>query len=314
MLQRKRKKMKRATLDVGTNSVRLLIADYCEGAFYNAEKHVDITRLGKGVNETQMLDLERIEDTARAVKAYKEMAEKSGCKDIAIMATSAARDAKNKSVLQNQIKQKSGLDLDIISGELEAQIGFKGVMKGVAFPEKTHLVIDIGGGSTELIIGNVSEMVYANSLDMGAVRLTGACVKHDPIDISEVHQIKSRALELLETCYSDLASYEIESVVGIGGTAATYITMIHEIEVYTREKVHGQSISLDQIKAMNQKLISLDNVARKNCVGLEPKRADIILAGGLILEIIMEKMKLNTLSFSDYDNLEGYMAYLDENR
>lgn len=301
--------MKKATLDIGTNSVRLLIADYEKGVFSNSEKYVEITRLGKGVNETKCLLPDRIQATVDAVWHYKQIAESKGCMSIDIMATSAARDATNKLDLIDLLREKTGLELDIISGESEAEIGFLGVLAGVDSTRGNVLVIDIGGGSTELIVGAQKGIEKAMSLDMGAVRLTGMFVDSDPVAEEAVLKMRAFANQLLETQKNDIKRWTVESVIGIGGTAATFVTMSKEIEIYSREAVHGQTVTLETIKTLNKRLMSMTIEERMQIKGLEEKRADVILAGGIILETILETLSLDKIAFSDYDNLEGYMLH-----
>lgn len=301
--------MKRATLDIGTNSVRLLVADYEEGVFSNSKKYVEITRLGKGVNETKRLQDDRIKATVEAVKQYKAIAESKGCERIEIMATSAARDAENKDALIDALKNETQLDLDIISGALEAEVGFMGVLAGTNTSSGDVLVIDIGGGSTELIVGNKSGIKSATSLDMGAVRLTGMFVDSDPVSPIAVENMRRFAASLLEEHKRGLTATNFDAVVGIGGTAATFVTMAEAIEVYTREAVHGREVTLDTIKKLNATLLGMTVEEKKQLKGLEAKRADVILAGGIVLETILEGLSLSAIAFSDFDNLEGYMLY-----
>lgn len=301
--------MKRASLDVGTNSVRLLIAEYKNGAFLNSEKYVQITQLGKGVNETKTLKEDRIQATVEAILAFKEKAEERGCETIHIMATSAVRDAINRDVFLMEVYKKTGLEVEVISGPLEAEIGFKGVLSGINIFSKNEFVIDIGGGSTELIVGDKNGIGFAVSLDIGAIRLTGAFVNKDPVDEPICNSIKAYATKTLVPHLPKLRAYNLNSAIGIGGTAASFITMVHAIEKYSRENVHNAHISLFQIRGLNEKLASLSVEERKKVVGLEEKRAEVILAGGLILETLLELLEIETLIFSDYDNLEGYMAY-----
>ncbi len=299
--------MKRATIDIGTNSVRLLIADYENGAFYNAEKAVEITRLGKGVNETGRLLPDRVEATVAAVSNFYQKALSSGAETVDVMATSAARDASNRSELVEAIADRTGMTLAILSGDEEASIGFLGVVAGLEPDVNRCLVIDIGGGSTELIVGDRQGIAFGKSLDIGAVRLTGAFVKGETVAAPTYEAIKQYALDALSTVQDDLKAHAFEVGVGIGGTAATYITMAHRIGVYTRAAVHGQTVTLETVRALNRKLGALSLEERKAVVGLEPKRADVIVAGGIILEAVLECLGLEAVVFSDYDNLEGYM-------
>lgn len=301
--------MKRASLDVGTNSVRLLIAEYKNGAFLNSEKYVQITQLGKSVNETKLLQEDRIKATVEAILAFKKKADEVGCDSIHIMATSAVRDAKNRDVFLTEVRDKAGLEVEVISGPLEAEIGFKGVLSGLENLSENQLVIDIGGGSTELIVGGAHGINFAVSIDIGAVRLTGAFVHKDPMDQEICDSIKAYVRGKVLPYLPKIKSFNLNSAIGIGGTAASFVTMGHAVETYSREGVHDLKLSLNQIKALNENLMALPIEARKKIIGLEEKRAEVILAGGLILQSILEMFKIETLRFSDYDNLEGFLMY-----
>ena len=300
--------LKVACIDVGTNSIRLLLANYHEGQFYDARKKLMMTRLGKGVNETKMLDDERMKDSVDAIDTFKQEAVSFGAERIFIMATSAVRDSRNSDVFKQMIFKQTGLQLEIISGKKEAEVGFKGVLMGTHQTNENLLIIDIGGGSTELIVGNQQGIVFSQSLDIGAVRLTGAFISHDPATEDEKRTMDAYIKEKLETIVHENSRYKVTEAVGIGGTATTFATMVHEISVYSRQAVHGLYVTQEQISDYNQKLLALSVDERKKIVGLEEKRADIIYAGGLILQQILERLAIEKYSASDYDNLEGFIV------
>lgn len=300
--------LKVACIDVGTNSIRLLLANYKEGQFEDARKKLMMTRLGKGVNETKMLDVERMKDSVDAIDRFKREAIAFGAEHIFIMATSAVRDSKNSDIFKQMIFNQTGLQLEVISGKKEAEIGFKGVLMGAQQTEENLLIIDIGGGSTELIVGNQQGIIFSHSLDIGAVRLTGAFITHDPATEDEKSTMEAYVREQLETIIYEISRYKISEAVGIGGTATTFATMVHQVSVYSRQTVHGLCVTKEQIRDYNQKLLHLSVEERKKIVGLEEKRADIIYAGGLILEQVLEQLAIENYYASDYDNLEGFIV------
>jgi exopolyphosphatase/guanosine-5'-triphosphate,3'-diphosphate pyrophosphatase len=197
----------------------------------------------------------------------------------------------------------------VISGDIEARVGFMGVLAGSEDPTQTALVIDIGGGSTELIVGDATGIHYAKSLNIGAVRMTGAYIHSDPVQASESQAVLSFVREQVNTIIHELKARSIDVVIGIGGTATTYATMQHEVTTYSRDKVHRLKVTLDDLRALNSRLESATVEERKRFPGLEEKRADIIYAGGLIMQVIMESLGISSFSASDYDNLEGYIVY-----
>ncbi len=300
---------KYATIDIGTNSVRLLLCAFDEGEFHDVHKKVEMTRLGKGVNETKMLDSERILETAKTVKQFAEESRDFGAEKLYIMATSAVRDASNASEFTDKVLLETGCTIEVISGELEAEIGFAGVLAGVKDESGLYLVIDIGGGSTELIVGDHAGILFSMSLDVGAVRMTGAFLNHDPVDPTELGKMNRAIDDISDSVYGTLREFNVSKAIGIGGTAASYATMLKKMEVYDRENIHGTVVTIDNIREINNQLMKMTNVERKEIAGLEEKRADIIFAGGIILEKILGSLGLESFEFSDFDNLEGYLAH-----
>lgn len=309
--------MKVSCIDIGTNSIRLMNAIYENGVFSDVQKHLSMTRLGKGVNETRMLDEARMEESVQVIYEYCEMAKGWGSEEILLMATSAVRDALNSVAFVKRVADRTGFTIDVISGDLEAEVGFRGVLLGaeqVAMNHEAILVVDIGGGSTELIVGDRFGIRYAVSLNIGAVRLTGAYVSHDPVLDMETVALKSAAMDEISKVAAMLKGYSFQQVIGIGGTATTYATMVHGVDHYSRERVHGLTVDMDALEAFNALLSSKTTEARKKIIGLEAKRADIIYAGGIILESVLKALERSRFSVSDYDNLEGYAAYKIEEK
>lgn len=304
--------MKYASIDIGTNSVRLLIADYDGTVFSDIQKRVQVTRLGRGVNETGVLSEESMSNTIDAVALFSEGAKAAGALEVFIMATSAARDAKNSETFLNRLEERVGIRAQIISGDVEAEIGFKGVLLGM--PElvdekKPQLVIDIGGGSTELIVGSGDGILFAKSLNMGSVRMTGAYVNSDPISDSDYSAMQTAIEAAVETVKDAISQYPIQRAIGIGGTAATFATIDKKMPIYDRDGVHGAIVSTEKVRRINAMLRHDSIEERKAIVGLEEKRADVILAGGLILETVLEQFDCPFVQVSDSDNLEGFIAY-----
>lgn len=301
--------MRVACIDIGTNSIRLLVANYDGKAFSEVSKSLQMTRLGKGVNETKLLSPDRMADSTSVIAAYCQAAKDDGAENVYLMATSAVRDSSNAHEFLNQVYEKTGHAIDVISGDIEARVGFMGVLAGSEDPNQRALVIDIGGGSTEFIVGDASGIHYAKSLNIGAVRMTGAYIHSDPVEVSESQAVVAFVTEQVNAIIHELKVHSIDVVIGIGGTATTYATMQHEVTTYSRDKVHRLKVTLDDLRALNSRLELATVEERKHFPGLEEKRADIIYAGGLIMQVIMESLGISSFSVSDYDNLEGYIVY-----
>lgn len=301
--------MRVACIDIGTNSIRLLLADFDGSHFTDVSKALQMTRLGKGVNETKRLVQDRIEASVAVIAEYCEAASHYKAEKVYLMATSAVRDATNAQDLIEAVYKITGYTIEVISGDVEAEVGFMGVLLGSEDPDQTTLVIDIGGGSTELIVGDANGIRYAKSLNIGAVRMTGAFIHSDPVSLEEKQAVISYVSEQVKSVFEDIKRYAIDSVIGIGGTATTYATMQHVVTHYSRDKVHRLKVTLEDLIALNLRLEKATVEMRKQFLGLEEKRADIIYAGGLIMQVIMEEFKISSFSVSDFDNLEGFIGY-----
>lgn len=297
---------KYACIDIGTNSIRLLIAEVEDGVLVSRTKKLKMTRLGHGVAETKMLDPHRMIDSLGAIDAFHHEAILSGCEAIYLYATSAVRDAYNGIDFRQMVYNKTEIEFDIISGTQEAKLGFYGTNSGCEI-KGNHLVIDIGGGSTEYIYGSEKGMIDAISIDIGGVRLTGNFITTDPVDEKELKEVSDHIMTQLRTVKVLFQDYHIESIIGIGGTVSTFSSIAQGLESYSPEKIHGSVLTIGKIREINKKLQKMTLEQRRKVVGLEPNRADIIVCGGMILEHSMQTFQVDSVTVSDYDNLEGYL-------
>lgn len=297
---------KYACIDIGTNSIRLLIAEVEDGRLVSRTKKLKMTRLGHGVAETKMLDPHRMIDSLNAIDAFQHEAILSGCAGVFIYATSAVRDAYNGIDFRQMVYNKTELEFDIISGTQEAKLGFYGSKSGCNATGR-HLVMDIGGGSTEYIYGSEKGMIDAISIDIGGVRLNGNYITTDPVSAEELGKVTDHIGTQLRTVKILFENYEVESIVGIGGTVTAFSSIVQGLKEYSPERIHGSLITLEQVKEINARLQKMTVAERQGVVGLEPRRADIIVCGGLILEKSLETFGVDVMTVSDYDNLEGYL-------
>lgn len=295
-----------SVIDIGSNSVRHLKATV-ENGIIDGTKSLIVTRLGEGVDATKQLTDRAVNDTIAAIEVFQREALEWGAQDIFLMATSAVRDAINKGSLLNGVKVATGLEIEVLSGEEEAVIGCVGVQKGLLNDEPI-LIVDIGGGSTEFIVFDGS-IKHASSADVGAVRMTGKHILSDPIDETEKSAMLNDIVHIIEPHIEAVKAYDFKEIIGIGGTATTFGAIDLEMTVYDRHKIHNHLVSLYAIENSNQKFQSMKLEARKRIKGLAPKRADVITAGGLILEEIMKRLDKSYLRVSDFDNLEGYLVH-----
>ena len=299
--------MKLAAIDIGTNSMRLLICDYINGEFINRKKFVNTTRIGKGVDENGFIREDVIKSNLEALREFYEISKSQGCENIYCIGTSALRDSKNGDDFVRRAKLECNVEVEIISGNEESNLGFLGVLKG-ANTESDILVIDIGGGSTEFVLGNINKIKFAKSENVGAVRMTEKFLTTDVIDDYEFDMMS----EFIEREINDTINYlkqnKVDKIVGIGGTITSLSAMNQELEVYSMEKIHNSIVSRDDIQKILQNLKKMTLNDKKTLKGLQSKRADIITAGVEILNIIMKKLEQSEIIVSEYDNLEGLIC------
>ena len=299
--------MRLSAIDIGTNSMRLLVCDYINGEFSNRKKFVNTTRIGKGVDENGFITEEAMKINIDALKEFKSISDKELCEHIYCIGTSALRDSKNSDDFIKRAKVEAGVDVEIISGEEESNLGFLGVIKG-ANTENNILVLDIGGGSTEFILGNDNGIDFAKSENVGALRMTEKFLTTDIIDDYEYDMMIEFIEEKIKETISILKTKDISKLVGIGGTITSLSAMNQELEVYSMEKIHNSILNIDDIENILQKLKKMTLNDKKTLKGLQSKRADIITAGVEILHIIMKKLELSEIMVSEYDNLEGLIC------
>lgn len=299
--------MKIGAIDIGTNSMRLLVCDFINDELLNRKKFVNTTRIGKGVDEHGFISQEAIRRNIDALKEFYTISKSEGCDHIYCIGTSALRDSKNGDDFVRIAKEEIGIDIEIISGKEESNLGFLGVLKG-ANENDDILVIDIGGGSTEFILGNMDGIKLSKSENVGALRMTEKFLTTDIVDNYEFDMmsefIENEIREILES----LKEKHINKLIGIGGTITSLSAINQELEVYSMEKIHNSIVTIDDIENILQNLKKMTLNDKKSLKGLQSKRADIITAGVKILHIIMKKLELREIIVSEYDNLEGLIC------
>lgn len=306
--------MKIGTIDIGTNSMRLLIGNYINNKIENRKKYVSTTRIGQGVDKEGYITEEAIERNLKALKEFSDICKNEKCDEIYCMGTSALRDSKNGQEFVRRAKELTGIDVDIICGDEESNLGFMGVLEGTdGNKSEDILVIDIGGGSTEFIVGNEEGIKFCKSENVGALRMTEKFITTDPISDEEYNSMASFIEETLYDTLNVLKEKKISKLVGIGGAITSLSAMNQQLEVYSMEKVHNSIVCKKDLERILQNLKKMTLNDKKTMKGLQPKRADIITAGVKILHIIMEKLEFEEIMISEYDNLEGLMCQKSKN-
>ena len=299
--------MKIGAIDIGTNSMRLLVCDFINDELLNRKKFINTTRIGKGVDEYGFISQEAIRRNIDALKEFYKLSKSEGCDYIYCIGTSALRDSKNGDDFVRIAKEEIGIDIEIISGEEESNLGFLGVLKG-ANENDDILVIDIGGGSTEFILGNMDGIKFSKSENVGALRMTEKFLTTDIVDNYEFDMMSEFIENEIRETLESLKEKHINKLVGIGGTITSLSAINQELEVYSMEKIHNSVVTIDDIENILQNLKKMTLNDKKSLKGLQSKRADIITAGVKILHIIMKKLELREIIVSEYDNLEGLIC------
>ncbi|MEW6661792.1 MAG: Ppx/GppA family phosphatase [Bacillota bacterium] len=286
-----------AIIDVGTNSVRLLVAGIRNGKVAPVVRQMDSTRLGEGLYQDGRLKGPAISRTVNAVSRFVLEAKNLGAAGVAIVATSAAREAVNGAELSQVILRETGCPLEILSGNQEAELSFRGATSSlccVNYP----VVLDIGGGSTELVFREHGEGITSISKEIGAVRCTELGTGYQEIR------------KLLQPSLESLAARPDLSLVGVGGTITSLAAMEQGLTTYDPERVHGFVLQRTAVKYWRQRLAGMPLEGRQQIKGLQPARADIIPAGLTILEAVMDGLQVNHLTVSEADLLEGLVLRL----
>ena len=282
---------KAAVIDIGSNSVRLMF--WADGKVLY--KQLSTTRLGEGTAFSLCLKEEAIERTARAVSAFAERAKREGAENIFAYATEAVRSAENKEVFLARVRQLSGLEVEVLSGETEAKLGLFGALG----EHGDGGMIDVGGASTEVSFRKSGKLVFSVSIPLGAVRLYDLC--HDSIGC--LQDSVSPHLEKLSAAPKGLP------VFGVGGTATTLAAVCLKLERYSSSAVQGCRIKESELGPLTAQLLSLSAEERKQLPGMDARRADIIGGGAFLLTSVLKTLGADELIVSDSDNLEGYLAY-----
>ena len=301
--------MKIGTIDIGTNSMRLLIADYKNNKIENRKQYINITRIGQGVDDKGYITEEALERNLNALKEFADKCIEEKCEKVYCMGTSALRDSKNGQDFVNRAKELTNIDVKIICGEEESNLGFMGVLEGAGGDKSNYiLVLDIGGGSTEFIVGNEDGIKFCKSENVGALRMTEKFITTDPISDEEFNKMSDFIEKTISSTLDKIKGMHVSKLVGIGGAITSLSAMNQQLEVYSMEKVHNSVVTKKDLEKILQNLKKMTLSDKKTIKGLQPKRADIITAGVKILHIVMEKLEIEKIMISEYDNLEGLIC------
>lgn len=278
---------KTAVIDIGSNSVRLMMM--ADGKVLY--KTLNTTRLGEGIASSPFLKDEAISRTASAVADFLSRARREGAAEVYAFATAAVRSAENGTAFIGRVKELCGLDVEVISGEEEAEIGILG-----ALGEKDGGIIDVGGASTEIIIRAGGAVIYKKSVNIGVVRLKDLCgAERDRLKAAAENAVKE---------YGQVP--EGISMYAIGGTATTLAALTLDMRDYIPSKITGTVIGRERMRTLADRLTGMTAAEIARLPGVQPKRADVLGGGAVLFSVIMDKLNFPEIIVSDSDNLEGY--------
>ncbi|HEY9374490.1 Ppx/GppA phosphatase family protein [Streptomyces sp.] len=302
-----------AAIDCGTNSIRLLVADVAvpdsasgagqRGELIELDRRMTIVRLGQGVDRTGRLAPEALERTFAACRAYADVIKELGAERVRFVATSASRDAENRDEFVAGVLDILGVEPEVISGDQEAEFSFTGATSELDGDDR-YLVVDIGGGSTEFVVGN-RHVEAARSVDVGCVRLTERHVRHDPVSAEEIAAIRADVRAALDLAEETVPIAQAETLVGLAGSVTTVAAIALGLPAYDSEKIHRARISYEQVVEVTDRLFASTHDERAAIPVMHPGRVDVIVAGALVLREIMERIGAREVVVSEHDILDG---------
>ena len=298
--------MRVAAYDCGTNSLRLLVADIDDEGMTELARDMRIVRLGEGVDRTGRIGEAAMDRMLTALREFDAVARSLGAERTRFCATSAARDAENAAEFAAAVRDVIGVDPEVIPGAEEAALSFAGAVGslGPEFPQP-YLVVDIGGGSTEFILGG-SEVEASRSLDIGSVRLTERHFADDPPTAEQVAATTADVEAALDTLAEAGVDVGVaRTVVGVAGTVTTIAAGALDLEVYDREAIHHADLPVDRVRSTIADLIAMSSVERRALGYMHPGRADVIGAGAVILDVLLRRTRVGSVLVSEHDILDG---------
>ncbi|MEV6897442.1 Ppx/GppA phosphatase family protein [Amycolatopsis sp. NPDC051372] len=307
-----------AAIDCGTNSIRLLVAELTprhDGTVDLRDLHREmrIVRLGQGVDATGRLAPEALERTRKALADYTIAARRKGVEKIRMVATSATRDASNRDEFFAMTRETLGVEAEVISGDEEARLSFTGAVGEQDPDDGPFLVVDVGGGSTELVLGmwdgQRAEVLAAKSVDIGCVRITERDLKGDPPTDEEIARAKTTAETILTEAFDVVDVAKAKTWIGVAGTVTTLSAVAQELPEYDSERTHLSKLSHAEIDRLATSLLAADRATRAANPVIHPGRVDVIGGGAVIVQVLAEQLAKrggpDQLIVSEHDILDG---------
>ncbi|KAA8961449.1 Ppx/GppA phosphatase family protein [Mycobacterium sp.] len=300
--------MRVAAIDCGTNSIRLLIADLVDGRLHDVHREMRIVRLGEGVDATGRLSAEALDRTRAALADYAALGTAHGVERVRMVATSAARDAANRDDFFAMTLDVAGVRAEVISGAQEAELSFRGAVDELDRAAAPFLVVDVGGGSTEIVLGE-SEVSACFSADIGCVRVTERCLHSDPPTPAEVAAGRDLVRERLSAGLRAVPVARARTWVGVAGTMTTLAALAQGMASYDSAAVHLSRVDTERLLKVCDELIGMTCAQRAALGPMHPGRADVIGGGAIVVQelalALRERAHIEELTVSEHDILDG---------
>jgi exopolyphosphatase / guanosine-5'-triphosphate,3'-diphosphate pyrophosphatase len=299
-----------AAIDCGTNSIRLLVADIDGDRLVDLVRRMEIVRLGEGVDRTGRLSEQGLQRTFAALDDYAAVIQSYDVDGVRMVATSATRDAANRSMFVDGVRQRLGVAPEVVSGDEEAVLSFDGATRelrngataGVVAP---YLVCDIGGGSTEFVLGDHDGMQSARSVDVGCVRLTERHLHDDPPLEEQIERARADVRTALADVRQIVDVSAARTLVGLAGSVTTVVALALGLDSYQPDRIHHARVDADVVRQVTASLLSMSRDERAALPVMHPGRVDVIGAGALVLDTIVDELGLDAVVASEHDILDG---------
>jgi exopolyphosphatase/guanosine-5'-triphosphate,3'-diphosphate pyrophosphatase len=307
-----------AAIDCGTNSIRLLVADVTvrdddTRDLRDVHREMRVVRLGQGVDATGRLADEALERTRAALVDYAAIARRKGVERVRMVATSATRDASNRDDFFAMVRETLGIDAEVITGDEEARLSFIGAVGDLDPADGPFVVADVGGGSTELVVGTWdgarAEIHSAFSADIGCVRLTERCLHSDPATEDELGEAEKVARSVLDGAFAAVDSTGARTWVGVAGTVTTLSAIALDLPTYDPQAIHLSRLSHEKLAAITAQLGRMTHEQRAEIGSMHPGRVDVILGGALVVKVLADELAeragIAEMTVSEHDILDG---------
>jgi exopolyphosphatase/guanosine-5'-triphosphate,3'-diphosphate pyrophosphatase len=302
-----------AAVDCGTNSIRLLVADVTDAGSRDVHREMRVVRLGQGVDATGVLAPEAIERTRVALADYTAVLRRTGVERVRMVATSATRDAANRDDFFGMVRATLGAGAEVITGDEEARLSFDGAVGDLDPDDGPFVVVDVGGGSTEVVVGDLTPagpvVRAARSVDVGCVRLTERCLPDDPPTAEQVAKARAVSAEILADAFAAVPVDDVRTWVGVSGTVTTLSALAMDLPTYDPAVIHLSRLSLPDLHRVTAGLLAMPRAQRAALGPMHPGRVDVIAGGAIVVEELARELAARAgsteLVVSEHDILDG---------